>query len=239
MAPTDVDGVAARLRAGLPTDVPPGHLLRTWNAPSRVTATGEGSPMPVWRIQTEISVDTVLPRDVLMINPHFDDHGVTTDPAGLCNDLAEAISQWTVPGGAYQVKCTAYDANGTPPVFPAGESTFWPGVSGGAQEPRELALCLSYYSGQNRPRYRGRLYVPVCLLGVSTGGRPNTAALTKVMTLGPILTGLGGPDVDWVVYSQVDSSARPVSDYYCDDEWDVVRSRGLRPTTRQTATASE
>jgi len=195
--------------------------------------------MPIWRIQTEISVDTTLPRDVMQINPVFNDHGLTTDPDGLCNDLAEAISQWTVPGGGYQVRCTAYDVEGTPPVFPAGTSTFWEGVSGGSNEPREVALCLSFYSERNLPRQRGRLYVPATILGVSTSGRPSTAAMTKVSTLVPILTGLGGADVDWSVWSQTDQVARPVTNWFVDNEWDTIRSRGLRPTERLTGTTSE
>jgi hypothetical protein len=199
----------------------------------------KGANVPVWRIQTEISVDSTLPRDVLMINPHFDDSGVGSDPQGLCDDLAEAVSQWVVPGGGYQIKCTAYDAQGSPPVFPQGEATFWPGNAPAATEPRELALCLSYFSGANRPRHRGRLYIPLCVIGQASGGRPSTTAMDKALSLGPILTGLGGADVDWVVYSQVDNEARPVTNYYVDDEWDIVRSRGLRPTDRRVATASE
>ena len=41
---------------------------------------------------------------------------------------------------------------------------------------------------------------------------------------------------NWVVWSQkLRKSQGGVSDVWCDDEWDTVRSRGLKATTRTTA----
>jgi hypothetical protein len=39
-----------------------------------------------------------------------------------------------------------------------------------------------------------------------------------------------------VVYSRREKVARPVTNYWVDDEWDTVRSRGLRSSTRVTGT---
>lgn len=197
--------------------------------------------MPVWRLQTEISMDSTLPRDVLTMTPHFNDGGVGSDPQGLCDDLAAAISTWS-EGAPKQIVVTAYDAQGTVPVLPQGRAVVNAGASPVSDYPREIAVCLSFYSGQNRPRWRGRLYVPfvaLAPLSQNLGARPPLGVRNKVAALAPIFEGLGGVDVDWSIYSRVDDVARPVTNWWVDDEWDTVRSRGLRPTTRNSGTTSE
>jgi hypothetical protein len=62
--------------------------------------------------------------------------------------------------------------------------------------------------------------------------------MTKVMALGPIFANLGGSDVDWIVWSRKNHTATKVQNYWVDDEWDTVRSRGLKRSTRQVATTS-
>jgi len=193
--------------------------------------------MPIWRLQTSFGFDTNLPRDQMVITPHFDDAGVGTDPQGLCDDLAAALDTWTP--GTMQITVKAYDAQGSTPVFPQGEKVLNASSTPGTSTPREIALCLSFYSQRNRPRQRGRLYIPGAAFGMTTGLRPSAGNMTKVLALGPIFADLGGPDVDWVVFSRVSNDAFPVTNYYVDDEWDIQRRRGLRPTTRQTGTTSE
>jgi hypothetical protein len=194
--------------------------------------------MPVWRMQVEFGADSALPKDSLVITPHFNDTGAGTDPDGLAQDLADGLT--AVSDAARQIKVTAYDAQGTPPVFPQAQAIANAGSFPPSQVPREIALCFSFYSEQNRPRYRGRLYLPWVLKGgQSPGLRPSmTTANTLGSTLASLFSGLGGADVDWVVYSRVDDEARKVSNWWIDDEWDTVRSRGLRPTTRATGSTS-
>ena len=103
--------------------------------------------------------------------------------------------------------------------------------------PREVALCLSFYSERNLPRQRGRIY-----LGPWTSSsmdlRPPSGNVTQALALGDGLTDIGGPDIQWGVWSPTDQEFRQVSHYWCDNEWDTVRSRGLRGTARVTV-ASE
>lgn len=193
--------------------------------------------MPVWRMQCEWSLDTLFPRDRLVITPHFNDDGLTTDPQGLCEDLVAFLSGWD--NTTTEIRVTAYDAQGTPPVFPQGTAIAHEGVLQESGMPRELAVCLSYYSEQNVPRKRGRLYIPATILNVSLGRFVSAGALTSLGTLAQGLADLGGVDVDWVVYSRVDDEARPVSNWWVDNEWDVIRSRGLRAETRTTGTVGE
>jgi hypothetical protein len=57
-----------------------------------------------------------------------------------------------------------------------------------------------------------------------------------VLTFGPTFGKTLPSGVAWVVWSRKDQVARPVTNYWCDDEWDTVRSRGLKAVTRQTGT---
>lgn len=195
--------------------------------------------MPIWRLQCSFGADSGLARDRLMINPHFNDGGVGSDPQGLCEDLALELFNWA--SGHHEVTVKAYDAQGAVPVFPQGDAVQGNGLYPESGSPREVAVCLSYFSQRNRKRYRGRLYLPFVVMGYTSpnAARPPLGVRTKAMDVAPILAGLGGPDVDWCVYSRVDDVARPVSNFWVDDEWDTVRSRGLRSTTRSVGTASE
>lgn len=194
--------------------------------------------MPVWRLQAEIAADSTLPRDRITINPHFNDEDITTSPQSLCDDLAAALDTYLQIDT--EVRVRAYDAQGTPPVFPQGEAIVKSGIAATLLVPRELAVCLSFYAERNLPRQRGRLYVPYGFLGF--GGvslRPSNLVRDKVGALAPILADLGGTEVDWCVYSRADNIARSVTNWWVDDEWDTVRSRGLRPTTRLEGTTTE
>lgn len=193
--------------------------------------------MPIWKLQCAIAGDSVLERDPFVITPHFNDQGVGTDPQQLCEDMATALA--TYCGVARQIVVSAYDAEGAQPVYAAGRAERSMGVVVASYFPREVALCLSFYSTRNVPRQRGRLYMPAPILSSSAGPRPTTSQQQKVMDFGPICANLGGVDVDWVVWSRVDQTARPVTDYWCDNEWDTVRSRGLRGTSRLLGTTTE
>lgn len=197
--------------------------------------------MPIWKLQVAIAADSVFPRDKMVMTPHFNDQGATTDPQSLCTDLAAALKPWITNSQGHQIEVTAYDAQGAVPVVPQGYAVVSAGLAAAMPCPREIAVCLSFYSGFNRARQRGRLYVPYGLIGTAAGldVRPSATVRTKIGTLAPILQDLGGVDVDWCIFSKVGNVARPVTNWWVDDEWDTVRSRGLRATTRTQGTTSE
>lgn len=193
--------------------------------------------MPIYRAQCIFGADSDLPRHRLVITPHFNDTGLGTDAQGLADDLAAALETWGGSGTARMIQVKLYDVEQAAPSFPVAEkvrnATGFP-LSG---SPREIALCLSYFAERNLPRQRGRLYVPFTLVSGGTPAvRPTLAHRQKVAELVPIFAGLGGVDVDWVVWSRADREARKVTDYWIDDEWDVVRSRGMERTARTTGT---
>jgi hypothetical protein len=197
--------------------------------------------MPVWRLQVAIGGDTAFPRDKAVITPHFNDSGVGTDPQGLCDDMADIAVAFFATPGPRQIEVTAYDAQGTPPVDPQGYAVRNLGIIQETGSPREVACCLSFFGVRNAPRFRGRLYIPAyaSLAPGAMGGRPSVAYREKIGTLATSLAGLGGADVDWVVYSRLTDTAIPVSNWWVDDEWDTIRSRGLRATTRLAGTVNE
>lgn len=194
--------------------------------------------MTVVRMQCSWALDTVFPRDRVVINPHFEMTGALQDADALAEDLATQLQAWSGKGAELTVK--SYDAEGTPPVFPNGEAIRDAGQAPASTCPRELAVCLSFYAERNLPRQRGRLYcpVPIYFTGTVLGNRPTGALRTKPAALVPIFAALGGVDVDWVVWSKRDGVARKVTNWWVDDEWDVQRSRGLRSTTRDQGTTS-
>lgn len=188
--------------------------------------------MPLYRAQCTWQVGSEFPRDRIVINPTINDTGLGTDPDGLADDLSFALVNWAAWNNQITVKL--YDLGENEPRFPKGEATRNTGQFSESLQPRELALCLSYYADRNAPRHRGRLYLPLGALttGTAMGARPTAPIMQKAGDLAPVLAGLGGVDVDWVIHSKVDHQTRKIAHWWVDDEWDIVRKRGLRGTTR-------
>jgi len=197
--------------------------------------------MPIYRLQCSFGADTAFPRDRFVFTPHFNVSLPGADVQALCDDLAAGLQAWFVAQSSpnREISVKGYDAQGTPPVFPVGDALLNPGDYPASGAARELAICLSFYSERNRPRQRGRLYIPHAFFGSGVGLRPGAADRGRVGELATIFANLGGTDVDWVVFSRADNAARSVSDWWVDDEWDIIRSRGLRPTTRLAGTVDE
>lgn len=186
--------------------------------------------MATYRVQLSFPADSALPRDEMSITPHYSGD----NPGGLANALkANLIAFPTV--GAKPFKIKVYDAQKAPPSYPlaVAEQTGTPPTT---SIPREISLCLSYYATVNRPRYRGRLYIPACFLGTTVGVRPTSPQRDMVMEWVPVLSANLPSGHNWVVWSRVAQQQNGVSDWWVDDEWDTVRSRGLRSTTRTIGT---
>jgi hypothetical protein len=177
--------------------------------------------------------DSALPKDLVTVNPHFN----ASDPSPLLAALKANLIAWT-PVSTHPFTLKAYDAATPPPSYPlATESQL--GVAAPSAGPRELALCLSYFTTYNRPRFRGRLFLPYTWLGGQPGMRPTTTQMDNALGFAPaVLTKNLPAQANWVVWSTVEKKSKGgVSDIWVDDEWDTMRSRGLEPTTRVTAKA--
>src|SRR3982751_2212245 len=110
--------------------------------------------MSIFRAQISFPADTALPRDQMSITPHY-----TGDNASaLANWLKASLIAW--PSTATRpFKIKVYDAEKAKPNYPlaTAEQT---GTTPNTGAPREVCLCLSYFSTFNRKSWRGRLYLP-------------------------------------------------------------------------------
>lgn len=185
----------------------------------------------IFRAQIGFPFDSALPRDVITINPHYDG----TSEQALADALKANLIANTMVGATKPFTVKIYNAQKAPPNYPIATAS-QAGTTPVSTGPRELAIALSYYGGVNRPRYRGRVFIPYSLTAGATGLRPSGAQMTAVLgwanTLGKNLPA----STAWCVYSRINNSFNWVSNAWVDDEWDIQRSRGLRGTTRQLGT---
>lgn len=93
--------------------------------------------------------------------------------------------------------------------------------------PRQVALCLSYYADRNLPRHRGRIYLGPWS---SPGASATSGQTSAVIQLASDLSGLGGINVDWSLWSPTNQTATRINHAWCDDSWDIIRSRKLAAT---------
>lgn len=184
------------------------------------------------RAQIGFPLNSTLPRDVATINPHY---SIASTPQAFADALKARLKTLTIIGGSTTFTVKVYNAEGPPPHFPLGEASqgtaFTPTF-----EPNEIALCLSYYAQWNRPRFRGRLYIPKAFIS-GTAAKVPTSGQRDEVGLWANALGKGLPSGDYMgVWSRVNHSFAQVTNWFCDDEWDTVRSRGLRSTARTQGT---
>lgn len=177
--------------------------------------------------------DSTLPRDLMVNTPCFRWSNFTIqDAESLANDVLDAYDDVPWFNSLPETTAKIYDLEGSPPVLPMATVTRRPGLVKSNATAREIALCLSFSGGQHQKRQRGRIYIPNGPIGGINGLRPSGSQIGWVSQLGSNLYDVGATNVDWIVWSRVNGSATAVTRHWCDDEWDVQRRRGLRPTTR-------
>jgi hypothetical protein len=180
----------------------------------------------------------------MQITPCFRHHAVLPfdDPnwEQLAGDLGNALDTWLPQPTGRQQTIKLYEIGQPEPNRPKATHVLKANQSAEGSAPREVCLCLSFHGGKNTKRERGRLYLPLWAVTSTTsvGVRPQAPAIAKAAELPAVLAGLGGANVDWIIWSPTDNKAVQVTDWYVDDEWDTQRRRGLRPTTRTTGTTS-
>jgi hypothetical protein len=194
--------------------------------------------MPLYRAQVTTEQSAGIPRDHFSNTIHFNDIGPTSDPDNIAQDTAQAFADFnTSPAGWDRYRCKLYDLADPEPRNPVAEQVVTVVPAGTPNGPREVVLCLSFYSQQNRPRWRGRLYLGPWALPYAE--RPTDPFMTQCLDLATALGNVGGVDVDWCVYSTMDNAARPITNAWCDNEWDTMRSRGMRATARMNRAIGE
>jgi len=194
------------------------------------------------RVQATRVPSSGQPRDRIVHTFYLDTDRVGVDPVDY-DDLASdtnAIFQQRfgalLPFTGWET--SIYNMGDEEPRQPRAKVFLAKPVAGSAPGPREVALCLSFYAERNLPRQRGRIYCGPFLTS-QLNERPPQTATEAVAGLAVDLGNLGGVNVDWCVYSPTDQLYRKVTHYWVDNEWDSVRSRGLKGDARTTGTVNE
>jgi len=189
----------------------------------------------ITRKQSDLGVDHIV--NTL----YLDDFGagVTDGPRyqSLANDIRTAFGLRASTPIGYGVEVKLYDMADAEPRPIKATAVWMSSPSASASEgPREVALCLSFFSERNLPRFRGRLYIGP--FG-SAGARPSVDTRNELVALAGRIGNVGGVDVDWQLFSPTRNAYSKVTAGWVDDEWDTVRSRGRKPTTRTTFKTQE
>lgn len=188
--------------------------------------------MALYLASIAFQADSALPRDRITITAHFAGDAPQALADALKTNLSGHVNIGTKP---FTVKI--YDALKAPPSYPLGQAVNGSG-SFTTNTPREIALCLSYYAAFNRPRTRGRMFLPFFIIGGALDLRPTTTQMTNALNFRNMFTTGLPTGHKWNTYSPTSGGSEPVTDVWVDDEWDTMRSRGLKGTTRQTATVA-
>lgn len=189
--------------------------------------------MPQYRIQVSNSSPDSPARDAIVNTIYVDTDaefavsGVDAD--GLLNDVLNIWDNRLRGLGEWKAKL--YKMSDPEPRFPIATKikTVTPATALG---PREVALCLSFYSERNTPRRRGRLYLGPWPSG-ALNERPTDTLCDGLLSMAQDLGALGGINMQWVIFSPTSGEYHNVSDCWVDNEWDTVRSRGVRATSRR------
>nr|CRY97672.1 hypothetical protein [uncultured prokaryote] len=133
-----------------------------------------------------------------------------------------------------------YDADEGMPRTPLEVAPLWTPTGTLNPLPREVAVTASFYSVKNTPSQRGRVYLgPLTAITVTTGARPEVPlafredVVTAGQALGTSLLNDTNTDIKWVVYSPTNGTVNAVTDVWCDNAHDTIRSRGTEPSERE------
>jgi len=196
-----------------------------------------------YKFTVSMPVTDTLPRNRISNTFHLQ-HTLgslaDTDLKSMCDDI---VTMYTARYGisSNEIVCKAYDTDAKP-NYPRATSVVNAGEVWLCPHPREVALCLSF-AGSNRGNKseRGRVYLMPSIAAGAAGGidfvRPSVTAMTWAMKFytepNASFPDLGGVDWQFGVWSPTYKKFTQTKQAWCNDEWDTVRRRGLRETTRQ------
>ena len=212
--------------------------------------------MPIHEVKVAFHDDSGLPEDDIVNTFHFST--VAGSSAGLGAVLLGLMDEFydsptSAPSGnalsnyfpatlasPATVKC--YNLSDAPPRVPYFTGTFGHGATGSAL-PREIALRITAHaalpSGVDARNRRGGPFFGPLEDNANVNGRPAADLLLVARLAADRLRAnaqntLVPADLEWVIYSPTEGQGYPIVGGWVDDEFDIVRSRGLRRTAKNT-----
>jgi hypothetical protein len=178
------------------------------------------------------------PRERIVNTLHFKSDFIGESYDSLATDVVNAFKNLSRPSPLDTFEARVYKLSDSEPrpIVGSNKQTVVP--TQGSSGPREVALCLSFYAGRNLPRSRGRVYCGPFLVG-EMAERPNSSIRANLGSLATALAAAGGAGYDWSVRSTRDNMLKVITNWWVDDEWDTVRSRGRQQTTRTIGTTGQ
>jgi hypothetical protein len=199
--------------------------------------------MAVQRFTVQMPVYDTMPRNRFINTFHLERVGAAPGDGDLEGMCADIVAMWQTRYGnaSKEVRCTAYDVDAVP-NYPRATVVVNEGLAWVTSHPHEVALCLSYYGNYSgNKNERGRMYLAPQLAagGIGISERPSAAAIDFALKFfsesNASLPDLGGVDWKFGVWSRNLKTFAQAHHAWVDDEWDTMRSRGLRATTRATS----
>jgi hypothetical protein len=180
-----------------------------------------------------------LPRDAVVNVLHFAAPSALSGAElnDLCADVADAY-ETTTPFGSRGHHVKAYDIEDDMPRPIKGEAIVAASGAVATSGNRDVALCLSFYSGRNLPRQRGRIYLGPFSSTDAGSNKPPAALITALAGMPAKFAAAGPATAEWGIYSRTEDTCRGVTNWYIDNEWDTQRRRGFRSDSRTVGTVT-
>lgn len=201
----------------------------------------------VARVEVETTVrSTDPPKDIVTNTLHFSTDGLPgpSDWQALADKVKNMMYStvgygssipWTAYGGRFG-RVVAYDLADPRPRPEKGVSLYTPSSpESSALGPRAVSCCLSFYCQRNIKRQRGRIYIGPFTSGTDVE-KPSNNTMTMIIDLAKGLSGfplLSGMSWSHVLHSPTANNNLFVDHYWCNDVWDIIRSRLSKETTRK------
>lgn len=203
----------------------------------------------VWHFSTAGAVD--VSADSADITTKISNFYLVAGGTGI-----PSVSSFYSPTLSEAVTCKFYDEDSAlHPRIQLALTTFAITVGAAPGLPEEVALCMSYYASQNVPRKRGRLYLGPFARPLDdtedtsdtpSASRPDPALLTSVCDAGKALVDASSTGAKWCQRSGIGTGTlgapvviySPVTNGWCDNEWDSQRRRRITATSRTVFSAT-